>query len=68
MACAIILSLTLADTKGCIAMPRHFTEEEKELIRGRLLDVGLEMFERYGLDKTNIEGLTREAGISKASF
>ncbi len=49
-------------------MPRHFTEEEKELIRGRLLDVGLEMFERYGLDKTNIEGLTREAGISKASF
>lgn len=54
--------------EGCITVPRHFTDEERELFRTRLLDVGLEMFERYGLDKTNIEELTREVGISKASF
>lgn len=49
-------------------MPRHFAEDEKELLRARLLDVGLDMFERQGLEKTNIEELTREVGISKASF
>lgn len=49
-------------------MPKGFSEREKELIRAKLLQKGKEHFERYGLKKTNVEDLTKAAGISKGAF
>ena len=49
-------------------MPRAFKEEEKEKIRGKLLEAGRACFLRYGLKKTTIEDLVKPAGIAKASF
>jgi AcrR family transcriptional regulator len=49
-------------------MPRAFTEHEKELIGKRLLEQGYKLFSAYSLKKTNIEEITRAAGISKGAF
>src|SRR2546429_2822662 len=49
-------------------MPKAFTEQEKELIRKRLLEQGHKQFSAYGLQKTNIEELAEAAGISKGAF
>jgi AcrR family transcriptional regulator len=49
-------------------MPKAFTEQEKELIRKRLLEQGHKQFSAYGLRKTNIEEVARAAGISKGAF
>jgi AcrR family transcriptional regulator len=49
-------------------MPRAFTDQEKELIRKRLLEQGYRQFSAYGLRKTNIEELAAAVGISKGAF
>lgn len=49
-------------------MPRAFTEQERAAIQDRLLDAGREYFMRYGIRRTNVEDLTRAAGISKGAF
>jgi AcrR family transcriptional regulator len=49
-------------------MPKGFTEYEKELIRKRLLEQGQRLFSAHGLKKTNIEEITKAAGISKGAF
>ncbi len=49
-------------------MPKAFTEQEKELIRKRLLEQGHKQFSAYGLRKTNIEEVASAAGISKGAF
>jgi AcrR family transcriptional regulator len=49
-------------------MPKAFTEQEKELIRKRLLEQGDKQFSAYGLRKTNIEELAEACGISKGAF
>jgi AcrR family transcriptional regulator len=49
-------------------MPKAFSAEEKERIRSSLLEKASELFARYGLRKTNIEDLTKAAGISKGAF
>jgi len=49
-------------------MPKAFSEQEKELIRKRLLEQGHKQFSAYGLRKTNIEELAGAAGISKGAF
>ena len=49
-------------------MPKAFTEQEKELIRKRLLEQGYKQFSTYGLQKTNIEELAEAVGISKGAF
>jgi AcrR family transcriptional regulator len=49
-------------------MPRAFTEQERQEIHQRLLTAGRELFIRYGIRRTNIEDLTRSAGISKGAF
>ncbi len=49
-------------------MPKAFTEQEKELIRKRLLEQGYKQFSAYGLRKTNIEELAEAVGISKGAF
>lgn len=49
-------------------MPKGFTEQEKELIRKRLIEQGYKQFSAYGLKKTNVEELAAAAKISKGAF
>jgi AcrR family transcriptional regulator len=49
-------------------MPRAFTPEESELIRGRLKQAARDAFGRRGLKGTSVEELARAAAISKGAF
>jgi len=49
-------------------MPRGFTDQEKKNIHDRLIKSGRESFGRYGIKKTSVEDLARNAGISKGAF
>jgi AcrR family transcriptional regulator len=49
-------------------MPKGFTEREKVIIRGKLVESGKESFKTFGVRRTNVEDLTRAAGISKGAF
>lgn len=49
-------------------MPRAHTPAERERIRERLLQAGLDGFTRVGLAKLTIADLARDAGIGKGSF
>jgi AcrR family transcriptional regulator len=49
-------------------MPRGFSQQERELIAGRLLEQGDRQFTALGLRKTSVEDLARAAGISKGAF
>ncbi|MEW6216455.1 MAG: TetR family transcriptional regulator, partial [Candidatus Bipolaricaulota bacterium] len=49
------------------AMPRALTETERETIRARLVEVGRELFARYGLKKTTVEELAHAAGVAKGT-
>jgi AcrR family transcriptional regulator len=49
-------------------LPKGFTEQERELIRKRLIEQGYKQFSAYGLKKTNIEELVTAAKISKGAF
>lgn len=49
-------------------MPRAHTPAERERIRERLLQAGLEGFTRVGLARLTIADLARDAGIGKGSF
>ncbi|MGI5992242.1 MAG: TetR/AcrR family transcriptional regulator [Methanosarcina sp.] len=47
---------------------RSFTDEEREIIRRKIIDQGKDCFARYGVKKTSIEDLTKDLGIAKSSF
>ncbi|WP_048174612.1 TetR/AcrR family transcriptional regulator [Methanosarcina siciliae] len=47
---------------------RSFTDEEREIIKRKIIDRGKDCFSRYGIKKTGIEDLTEGLGISKSSF
>lgn len=47
---------------------RSFTDEEREIIRRKIIDRGKDCFARYGVKKTSIEDLTKDLGIAKSSF
>jgi AcrR family transcriptional regulator len=49
-------------------MPKAFSNQEKEIINKRLLQEGQKLLERYGVQKTTVEDITRAAGISKGAF
>ncbi|MBF4694377.1 TetR/AcrR family transcriptional regulator [Fusibacter ferrireducens] len=49
-------------------MPRHFSPEEKELIQDKILDAGMVLFTKFGVGKTTIEDITKEAHIGKGTF
>lgn len=49
-------------------MTRSFSEQEKDDIRRRLLDLGLKHFSTYGFKKANVDEIARAAGISKGAF
>ena len=47
---------------------RSFTDEEREVIKRKIIDRGKDCFARYGIKKTGIEDLTEGLGIAKSSF
>ncbi len=49
-------------------MPKKFGDKEKEIIKNRLMDIGVELFSKYGLQKTSINDLTKAVGIAQGSF
>jgi len=49
-------------------MARAFTEDEKALLRQRLLEIGRNLFITQGLKRTSIEEITQPLGIAKSSF
>jgi len=49
-------------------MPKWFSEDEKELIRRKLLEQGEKHFSRFGFKKSNVEEIALAVGISKGAF
>lgn len=49
-------------------MPRHFTDEEREQLRKKLLSSAKKLFLQYGLNKTTVSDITDEAKIGKGTF
>jgi AcrR family transcriptional regulator len=66
--CDYIIKLVTKIQRGLNTMPRAFTEHEKQRIKIDLLEKGKEMLGLHGIRKTNVEDLTRAAGISKGAF
>jgi AcrR family transcriptional regulator len=51
-----------------LIMAKAFTEEEKEIIRQKLIYRGMELVSEYGLRKVSVEDITKAVGISKGAF
>ena len=49
-------------------MTKSFDENERDLIRRKLLEKGRKLFEIYGLKKTSVDEITQAVGIAKGSF
>ncbi len=49
-------------------MPKGFSEQEKDLIRRRLIAAGDKQFSAHGLKRTSVEDLAAAAKISKGAF
>lgn len=47
---------------------RGFSEDERDQIRGDLIEVGRRLFSKFGLQKTTISDLTEEVGIGRSTF
>lgn len=47
---------------------REFSDEERDQIRGDLIEVGRTLFSKFGLQKTTISDLTEEVGIGRSTF
>jgi AcrR family transcriptional regulator len=51
-----------------IVSPRAFSEQEREIVRGKLLDAAEAFLSTTGIRKTTVEDLAKTAGISKGAF
>ncbi len=50
-------------------MPKvAYSEEEREQIRARLIDAGLELISKQGMQRTTVEQIYRKVGISRTFF
>jgi AcrR family transcriptional regulator len=49
-------------------MPRAFDETERETVRTALLDAGTALLGRYGIAKTGVDDIVRDAGVAKGTF
>lgn len=49
-------------------MAKPFSEQEKELIKEKLKQKGVELFGTFGIKKTNIEDITKASGIGRGTF
>jgi AcrR family transcriptional regulator len=48
--------------------PKAFTEDEKGIVRSKLVEAALKFLSTTGIKKTTVEELARAAGISKGAF
>ena len=62
------ISTLIVTEYGGEKMPKAFSDEEKSAIHLKLMELGNEYFGRYGFQKTSIDDIVREAGISKGAF
>jgi AcrR family transcriptional regulator len=49
-------------------MPKRFSENERAIIRQRLMDVAEACLAQYGVRKTSVDEITRRANIPKGTF
>lgn len=49
-------------------MGRPFTDEEKEVIYDKLINIGKDEIGKQGAKKTSIQQITKRAGVSKGTF
>lgn len=49
-------------------MPKIFTEQEREMIRGKLLDAGLALLESKRYRNISVDEIASEVGIAKGTF
>jgi len=49
-------------------VPRIFSSQDRAAIRGKLIEVGRDYFQRFGIKKTAVEELAKAAGIAKGTF
>ncbi|SNS36394.1 transcriptional regulator, TetR family [Anaerovirgula multivorans] len=49
-------------------MAKHFSEEDKQVIKKKLLDESKKMFEKQGIKKTSVDQIVEKAGIAKGTF
>ena len=47
---------------------RVFAEEERELLRARMLEAGIPLLREYGMTHMSVEKITAAAGIGKSTF
>lgn len=49
-------------------MARAFTDEDKVVIREKLIKIGIDDISKYGFKRTSIDDIARRGGISKGAF
>jgi len=49
-------------------VPKVFTEEQKQAMRKKLITIGFKIFSEFGIRKSRVEDITRQAGIAKGTF
>jgi AcrR family transcriptional regulator len=49
-------------------MAKHFTKQEKIIIKKKLLHEAKKLFKKYGVKKTSIDKIVEKVGIAKGSF
>lgn len=48
--------------------PKAFTEDEKKIVRSKLIEAAMKFLASTGIKKTTVEELAKAAGISKGAF
>ncbi len=48
--------------------PKAFTEDEKKIVRSKLIEAAMKFLSTTGIKKTTVEELAKAAGISKGAF
>lgn len=51
-----------------VPIRRSLRDQQKELIRTTLIEVGMDLLQSQGLAETTVEQITRAAGVSKGTF
>ena len=51
-----------------VIVPKVFTEEQKQAMKRKLISIGFKIFSEYGIRKSRVEDITRQAGIAKGTF
>ncbi|MCF7824923.1 MAG: TetR/AcrR family transcriptional regulator [Candidatus Marinimicrobia bacterium] len=49
-------------------MPKIFSDNDRKLIKDKLIEAGSHKFQRFGLRKTSVAELAQAAGIAKGTF